>query len=76
MRKSKASKIIEKIALEEGVSVAEVRREMQHVINLAFESGDSFWLRWRGRVPTPEEFLTHASKEVLNRLNFSKTELQ
>jgi hypothetical protein len=76
MRKSKAAKIIERIAAENGVSVAEVRRDMQEAINLAFESGDSFWNRWRGQVPTPEEFLSQASKEILNRLNFGSVPKQ
>jgi hypothetical protein len=73
MRKSKALKIIESIALREGIGVAEVRSEMQKAIDLAFESSDGFWKKWRGRKPTPEEFIVAANKEVLDRMNFGSS---
>jgi len=65
MKKSKATKIIEQIAVREGISIAEVREEMQKAIDLAFERGDDFWKNWRGRKPTPEEFIVKASRDVL-----------
>ena len=75
MKKSKAAKIIERVAIQESKSVAEIRQSMQEAINIAYEnhdeSSESFWGRFRG-IPTPEEFLGVASKEVLERLNFEK----
>lgn len=74
MRKSKSARIIERIAAENGESIAEVRRSMQEAINIAYEnhdeSSETFWKRWKGRTPTPDEFLVRANKEVLDRLNF------
>jgi hypothetical protein len=75
MKKSKAAKIIERVAIQEKKSVAEVRADMQEAINIAYEnhdeSSESFWGRFRG-IPNPDEFLGVASKEVLERLNFEK----
>ena len=74
MKKSKATKVIEKVALREGIDVATVRREMQTAIDIAYENrGDEpFWQRWKGRKPSIEEFLSAANDEVLSRLNFKK----
>jgi len=64
MKRSKAAKILEKTAVQYGVSVAEVRGEIQKAIDDAFanESKDeymrAFWGRWEGRKPTPEEFFS------------------
>jgi hypothetical protein len=78
MKKSKATKIIESIAVCEGKSVAEVRADMQEAINIAYknhdESAENFWSRWNGSPPTPEEFLVRANREVMYKLNFGKTE--
>jgi hypothetical protein len=74
MKKSKATKIIERIALQEGVSVAEVRAEMQKAIDLAYEKcseTEEFWAKWKGRKPSPEEFIVAANAEILGKLNFS-----
>ena len=76
MKKTKAMKIIEQIAIAEGVSIFEVRLEMQKAINVAYEnrdnSKDDFWNKWQGRKPTPEEFIVSANQEVLERMNFGK----
>jgi len=73
MKKSKAMKIIEKTALQHGVSVAEVRRDMQTAIDHAYENrGDSmpeFWGKWRDK-PSVEQFLMAANAAVLDRLYF------
>lgn len=72
MKRSKATKIIERIAVQENKTVAEIRQSMQEAINIAYENcgeSEKFWSRFRG-IPTPEEFLAVASKEVLYRLNF------
>jgi hypothetical protein len=73
MKKSKATKIIEKIAIRERISVTEVRESMQEAIDIAYEnrdeSSESFWSRWNGSPPSPDEFLTVVSKEVLGKLS-------
>ena len=73
MKKSKSMKIIEKTALQHGVSVAEVRRGIAEAIDIAYENkGESmpeFWGKWHGRKPTPEEFIISASKNVLDKLD-------
>ena len=74
MKRSKAVKIIERVAVREGVSIVEVRRNMQEAIDIAYtnrdESTSEFWMKWR-HIPTPEEFLNAANKAVLDKLNFS-----
>jgi hypothetical protein len=76
MKRSKATKLIERVAANEGKSVAEIRSDMQEAINIAYKNHDvtneTFWERFNGRVPTPDEFLVVANKEVLDRLNFRK----
>jgi hypothetical protein len=72
MKKSKSMKIIEQIALKHGVSAYEVRRDMQEAINRAFthhdESVNDFWAKWGGRIPTPDEFIPLASREILEKV--------
>ena len=73
MKRSKTSKIIEKVAAREGVSVAEVRSEMQKALDIAYEGNrqDAFWDRWKSK-PTLEEFISAASNEVLTRFEGNK----
>jgi hypothetical protein len=72
MKKSKATKIIERVAVSEGITIAEVRANMQEAIDIAYgnrgESNADFWDKWRGRKPTVEEFLVSANGEILRRL--------
>ena len=77
MKRSKAAKIIERTALKEGVSVAEVRRGIQEALDYAFENNaaDSFWEQWRGRKPTLEQFIVAVSDEVLLRFSHDKAPL-
>ena len=73
MKKSKAMKLIEKVAVKEGVSVSEVRTEMQSALDISYENrceNEPFWQRWKGRKPTLEEFLSAMNDETLSRLNF------
>ena len=73
MKKSKAMKLIEKVAVKEGVSVSEVRLEMQSALDIAYENrreDEPFWQRWKGKKPTLEQFLIAMSDETLSRLNF------
>ena len=77
MKRSKAVKAIELIAIREGISIAEVREKMQEAINLAFENKEqdvatkAFWGKWGGRKPSPEEFINAASRKILDILNFN-----
>jgi hypothetical protein len=73
MKKSKAMKILEKTALAEGVSVAEVRLGIQEAIDHAYENrkpADVFWHKWGGK-PSVEEFLAKVNNETVARLNFA-----
>lgn len=70
MNKSKAQKIFEKIALENGVSVTEVRKEIEIAIDEAMANPDPVvkkeWenFRFKGDKPTPEEFVVYLSKKA------------
>lgn len=78
MKKSKAAKIIERVAIENGENVAEVRRSIQEAIDISFENRNqndfsaAFWGKWHGRCPTTEEFLSAASNKVWDELNLNK----
>ena len=77
MKKSKAVKMIELVAVREGVSVAEVRREMQKALDHAYENNtdDLFWNKWKGRKPTIDEFIVAVSDDVLTRFACGKATL-
>ena len=68
MKKSKITKIIEKTALQHGVSTEKVRADMQAALDHAYENNrnDPFWSKWR-RKPTLEQFIMAATDEVLAR---------
>ena len=74
MKKSKTAKIIEKIALQEGVSIAEVRANLLEAIDCGYENRNQsvismkFWLQWGGRKPTLDEFLIATSKKVYSSI--------
>ena len=74
MKKSKAAKIIESVAIREGKSISEIRSNMQDAINIAYKNRDGklgdFWSRWNGRPPTPKEFIIATKREVSDRLDF------
>jgi len=75
MKKSKGARVIERVAVEHNVSVAEVRLEIQKAIDDAFENKDQnayakdFWNKWKGRKPTPEEVIVAVSKNTVDILN-------
>ena len=77
MKRSKATRAIAHTAAQNGVSVAEVRKEMQKAIDIAFKNRDkdaftkAFWGKWRGRKPTPEEFIIAVSKKTMDILDFN-----
>lgn len=67
----KAAKgIIKELALKEGISEAEMRREMTTTMMVAWNSPDpkirEMWSRipCEGEMPTPEEFILWAAVEV------------
>lgn len=68
MLDKKGKKIIKQIAKENGVSVDEVRRDMEIAIKEAYQNPDTRqeWSRLFGEgiMPTPEEFICTISKEV------------
>lgn len=65
-----ARDIIKQVALKEGVTEAEVRREMTTAIMVAWSNPDpqvrEMWSRipCEGEIPTPEEFILWAAVEV------------
>ena len=68
-------KIYRELAKKHGVTAAEVRRDMQSALNAAYENSartpetiraQSAVLRG-GDVPTPEEFILHAAREIRRR---------
>lgn len=73
MRKSKATKAFEDIAVREGKSVAEVRSEIQNAIDEAMKSTDpvaqEYWKRLskNGKKPTPEDVVVDIAKRVKSK---------
>lgn len=75
MKKSKAIKILENTAVKEGVSVADVRCEIQQAIDIGYanrnESNADFWNQWkRGLKPTVEEFIIATHKNAVEKIKF------
>jgi hypothetical protein len=68
MKKSEGAKIIKEVARNRGVTVAEVRREMELAIDAAMSNPDpavrAHWETY-GRKPTPEEFIVDVAKRIL-----------
>lgn len=61
--------ILRKIAKENGVSVDEIRREMQAAIEAAYVNPNKAALSMprKREVPTPEEFITHCVGIIKNK---------
>ena len=59
-------KILRQIAKKYGVSVEEVKRDMQEAINEAYKDPNSAALsvERKGKVPTPDELINHAVREI------------
>lgn len=70
MRRKTGKQIIKQIANENGISVDEVRRDMELAINEAYDNAETRqeWSKMFGEgvLPTPEEFICTISKEVRN----------
>lgn len=73
MKLSKGRKAIEKVASQNGVSVEEVRNEIQKAIELGMGDPDPLAkAKWEsmckhGNPPTPEELIIHMAAEIKNK---------
>ncbi len=65
------SNIIKKVAKQNGVSVKEVRRDLEEMIKVGMSSAEPeavmFWSQFGGKAPTPEQFVSALSKSVVAR---------
>jgi len=74
MEKVNAEKAIREIAVREGITVEEVRKEMKKAMLIGLCSQDpSVQEKWKripckGEVPTPEELITYMAENVKERL--------
>lgn len=70
MRKSKGARAIETLAKEKGISVEEVRNEIQIAIDMGMANRDpevqAYWRKipYKGNKPTPEEVIAYIAKQV------------
>jgi len=66
-------KLYRQVAREHGVSVKEVKRDMQAAIDHAYKKPGFYagQVPHKGATPTPDEFITHAVRET--KLRTSKT---
>ncbi|MCL2343442.1 MAG: hypothetical protein FWC62_06055 [Firmicutes bacterium] len=74
MNTSEAKKAIKNLARQKGVSVWEVRAEIELAIELGMKSSDpaarAYWVKIpkRGERPTPEEAIAYMAEQAINRL--------
>ncbi|MDD4494634.1 MAG: hypothetical protein PHV32_09880 [Eubacteriales bacterium] len=72
MKKSKGIKAIEQVAKSKGISVEDVRREIEVAIDIAMHNPDSeaqtFWSNYiqTGLKPTPEEFIVSMANNFMS----------
>lgn len=70
MEESKVIRAFEKIAKSEGISVNEVKQEIQKAIDDAIQSDDpaiqAYWkkMKYKGEKPTPEEVVLYIARQV------------
>lgn len=65
-------KVYRQIAKKHGVSVADVKRDMQEALNYAYNNTPNDGVTGayqnqvprKGEIPTPDEFIRYAAKEV------------
>ena len=73
MNTKKAEKALKKIAKRDGISVREVKREIEIAVAAARENPDpksqAFWnaIPCRGEQPTPEEVITYIADTLDDR---------
>lgn len=74
MKKINAEKAIQEVAMREGITVEEVRKEMKKAMLVGLCSQDpAIQEKWKrvpckGEVPTPEELITYMAENVKERL--------
>lgn len=72
MKRSRGAKAITKLAAEKGISVEEVRREIQIAINMGMANQDpnvqAYWKKIlkKGVKPTPEDIIEYFADQVKN----------
>lgn len=70
MEETKVIRAFEKIAKSEGISVNEVKQEIQKAIDDAIQSDDpavqAYWkkMKYKGEKPTPEEVVLYIARQV------------
>jgi len=70
MRKSDGAKAIEKLAVQKGISAAEVRREIENAIDIGMANPDptvqAYWAKIpkESETPTPEEVIVFIAKNI------------
>jgi len=70
MNKSRATKILRQVALENGVSLSEVRKEIQSAIDAAMSNPDpAVQAQWKamshnGQIPSPEEVIIYLAEKI------------
>lgn len=70
MEEVKVIRAFEKIAKSEGISVNEVKQEIQKAIDDAIQSDDpavqAYWkkMKYKGEKPTPEEVVLYIARQV------------
>lgn len=70
MEEAKVIRAFEKIAKSEGISVNEVKQEIQKAIDDAIQSDDpavqAYWkkMKYKGEKPTPEEVVLYIARQV------------
>ncbi len=66
------SNIIKKVAKQNGVSVKEVRKDLEEMIKVGMSSTDPeavmFWSQFGGKTPTPEQLIAALSSSVKAKL--------
>ena len=69
MNRSQRRKAIKRVAKANGVSVEEVRDEMQKAIMHAYRkpNSEAQAVPKKGKFPTPEEFIDYCHKKVLEK---------
>jgi len=76
MKKAKIDKIIAQIALENGISVIEIRDEIRMAIHFAYENRDElsaeFWGQWSYK-PSLDEFIMAANKAIIDKILADKS---
>lgn len=70
MEETKVIRAFKKIAKSEGISVNEVKQEIQKAIDDAIQSDDpavqAYWkkMKYKGEKPTPEEVVLYIARQV------------